>query len=94
MEDSGRWSAPAAVPVLVIGFYAVLILVLAYATTRPAASSFPYITELLAVILLLFLARMLSTRYTLDADQLHAWRLFGSRRVRLEEVRKIEFANL
>lgn len=78
----------------VIGFYLVLILGLIYASYAQAYSSVPYITELLVVVLLLFLARYASTRYSLDAETLSAWRLFGSRRVRLEEVRKIEFANL
>ncbi len=41
-----------------------------------------------------FLARYLSTTYTLDDVHLRAWRILGGRRVPLEEVRRIEYARL
>jgi hypothetical protein len=78
----------------VIGFYLALVLGLAYATYAHSFSSQPYVTEFLVAVLLIFLVRYASTRYTLGAETLSAWRAFGSRKVPLEEIRKIEFANL
>ena len=54
----------------------------------------PIVPVFLAAILVVYLARYLTTRYVLDAETLGALRLFGSRRVRLEEVRNLELANL
>ncbi len=78
-----------------IGFYVVLLLLLVYVAVLPSSIlPSPLLAYFLAAVLLLFLARNLSTRYRLDPDALTAWRLFGSRRIEYDEVRKIEFANL
>jgi hypothetical protein len=83
-----------AVPVGVIIFYILLETVIGYAASRGTFSSFPFIAWILTAILVLFLVRMVSTRYILDAEKFHAWRLFGSRSVALDNVRKIESGNL
>lgn len=73
----------------------VFLAVLLLATARASlVSSFPYVSDVLAGLLVVFLARYLSTRYWLDTDHLTAWRLFGSRRVPFERIRRIEFGNL
>jgi hypothetical protein len=94
IDSSGVYRQNAPVSYAVIGFYLILMLLLVYVSTRGSFSSFPFITELLIAVFLVFLVRNLSTRYRLDSDQLVAWRIFGNRRVRFESVRKIEFANL
>ena len=78
-----------------IGFYVVLVLLLVYVAYLPTSIlPSPLLAVVLAAVLLVFLARGLSTRYRLDPDALTAWRLFGSRRIEYDEVRKIEFSNL
>ena len=76
-----------------IAFYLILAGILLLVNDR-SNFIFPSFPAVLALILLLFLVRYVSTRYSLDSEQLLAWRLFGSRRVRLEEIRRIEYANL
>ena len=78
----------------VVGFYLVLIALLLVAGQNPSFETLPTIIYLFAAVLVVFLARYLSTRYWMDAERLGAWRIFGSRTVRLEEVRRIERANL
>jgi energy-coupling factor transporter transmembrane protein EcfT len=53
-----------------------------------------WVPVLLVAVTFLFLARYLSTTYSMNDSFLRAARILGGRRVRLEEVRKIEYANL
>lgn len=92
-DDQGRVVQYAPRSAAVIGFYAVLIGLLLWLEPR-TSFAIPSLPLLLAAILAVYLARYLTTRYVLDAETLGALRLFGSRRVRLEEVRAIELANL
>lgn len=48
----------------------------------------------ISIFLLLSLARYLSTHYRVDDVYLKAWRILGGARVRLDEVRKIEYSSL
>ncbi len=48
----------------------------------------------IGIFLVASLGRYLSTSYRVDDTSLSAWRLLGGRRVRLDEVRKIEYASL
>ncbi len=93
LDEQGRYVVYGPRSVAVIGLYLVLVGLLVYLNTG-TAYAYPGVPLLLAAILLVYLARYLTTRYVLDAETLSALRLFGSRRVRLEEVRNIEFANL
>ncbi len=85
---------PATVSYGVVGFYAVLVVLLILAGQNPAFAAVPDLVDLLVVVLILFLVRYLSTRYWMDSEHVGAWRLFGSRTARLDEVRRIERANL
>lgn len=77
-----------------IGTY-VFIALLLVATSRAAlVSTFPYVSDILAGLFLIFLARYISTRYWLDSERLTAWRLFGARHVPYAKVRRIEYGNL
>ena len=92
--SSEYYRGPAAVSYGVVGFYLVLAVLLLLAGQNPTFITYPTVIYLLVVVLVVFLVRYLSTRYWMDAERLGAWRLFGSRTIRLEEVRKIERANL
>ena len=76
----------------VVGVYVFLILVAGFLLPRSGLTLWA-----LGVILFLFLfylVRYLSTTYSLDDTHLRAWRLAGSRRIRLESVRRIEHGSL
>ncbi|MCI4332024.1 MAG: PH domain-containing protein [Thermoplasmata archaeon] len=93
-DAQGVYHQPAPISFGMLAFYLLLMVLLIYASSRGTFSSFPFITELLIGVFLLFLVRSAATRYRLDAEELVAWRIFGNRRIRLETVRKIEYANL
>ncbi|MGA7924294.1 MAG: hypothetical protein WCA77_10005 [Thermoplasmata archaeon] len=94
LDAQGRFVMHSGIPIAVIVFYAILILIIVYAGLRGTFSSFPDISYILVGILLIFLVRLLSTRYVLDSEYLRAWRLFGSRKVKLTEVRAIQTTSL
>jgi Bacterial PH domain len=94
VDARGRFRMRAELPLSTIGFYLLLIALLAYADSRTPTGGFPLLATFLVAVILLFLARFLTTMYSLDGEHLRARRLFGSRRIRLEDIRKIEYANL
>jgi len=53
-----------------------------------------WVLGLILFLFVFFLARYLSTTYSLDDTHLRAWRLAGSRRVRLDTVRRIEYGSM
>ena len=84
MADArGRVRAGAPISVAVVAMYFVLILLIVYATERSSYSSNALVPEFLVAVILVFLARYVSTYYVLDDRALHARRLFGSRSVSL-----------
>lgn len=94
LDAQGRYASRAPVSTGVVVFYGILVAILLWAWGVGSYSGYPYVFVVLIAILMVFLARYASTRYVMDSDFLTASRLFGSRRVRLEEVRGIELANL
>ena len=74
--------------------YLVLLVLVLLVLPNSASVSYRWVPYALAVFLLATMARYLSTSYRIDDLNLRAWRIFGGRRVRLEEVRRIEFASL
>jgi len=89
-----RVSVGAPISWATVGTYLFFVLLLLLATRVRQVSTFPFINEVLAGLFAVFLARYLSTHYWLDADRLLAWRLFGSRSVRLEQIRRIQYGNI
>lgn len=83
---------PATVSVGVVVFYLILIAVIASLGAYRLTS--PLVAEVLVAALILYLGRTLSTRYSLTARTFGALRLFGSRRIPIEEVRHVERGNL
>lgn len=94
MRPDGRWVSHAPLPVEVVGFYVVIIVLLGVLGRPISSSIIPNPIFWLDVIVVIFLARFVSTTYIMDSERFIARRLFGSRSVRLEEVQRIEFANL
>lgn len=76
-----------------VGFFVFLVLLLLVAIDL--GSSFPRAVDaLLIVAILFFLVRYLSTSYSIDSVSLRAFRILGGRTVRLDRIRKVEYANL
>jgi hypothetical protein len=95
LDSQGRYVAWASWSYATLGFYVFLILVLFYINGRTGSYFlYPQVPLLLAVVIGIYLGRYLSTYYILDNDYLHARRLFGSRRLRLESIFRIRFASL
>lgn len=89
-----RYREGAAMSGAVIGVYVFLILLLGIGGIRGAFLGPPYFAAVLIALLLVFLLRYASTTYILDSERFRALRLFGSRSLRLREIRRIELANL
>ncbi len=94
MDPSGRYVVGAQLSAGVIGVYVLLLLLVIFLVPSSPVVPNPAIVWILAAIVAFFLLRYLSTAYWMDADHLSAFRLVGGRRVRLEEIRRIEYANL
>lgn len=77
-----------------VGAYLFLILLLYFVVVPSPAVGERYFVYLLIAITAFLLLRYLSTIYRLDDMYLRAGRVLGSRRVRLSDVRKIEFTRL
>jgi hypothetical protein len=85
-------AAPVSVGALVFNLFLIGVLLLVNGSSNILL--YPDVPLFLAAVILVFLLRTLSTRYILDSDRLVAWRLWGSRRIPLEEVRRIRLANI
>ncbi len=76
----------------VVGLYVLLLGALVYLGDRGLLNLLA--ADVLVAALVIYLGRYLSTRYRLGAETFSALRLFGSRRMRLEEIRHASHANL
>ncbi len=94
LDVHGRYHVGGQLSYMTIGAYVFLILLLYFVLLHSAAISYPWGIELVIVATVFLMVRYLSTNYTIDDAYLRAWRLLGGRRVRLAEVRKIEFLRL
>lgn len=95
LDPLGRYVVRAEWSYATIVFYLVLIVLLVYINGRSSSYIlYPQVPLFLAVVIVIYLARYLSTYYVLDNDYLHARRLFGSRRIRIETVHRIRLASL
>jgi hypothetical protein len=92
IDETGRYRVGANLSWTVVGVYVVLAILLAVILPKSTVTVWGIVVIL--VLLLFFLARYLSTAYWIDSDHLTAFRLVGGRRIRLEEVRRIEAASL
>ncbi len=74
--------------------YLLIIVLLIVVVGPDLGSRYAWSLYFLIAVSILFLARYLSTRYSMDDYDFVAWRILGSRRIALEEIRAIEFASL
>lgn len=77
-----------------IGVYLVLILIVVVVLPHSTALLFTWAPAILGLLLALFLVRYISTTYWIDDSYLRAFRILGGQRVRLSEVRKIEYSSM
>jgi hypothetical protein len=94
LDAHGRYRAGGELSYVTIGVYVVLILVLYFVVLPSPAISYPYGIDFVIVVALFFLARYLTTSYSIDDVHLRANRIAGGRKVALADVRKIEFVRL
>jgi len=79
---------------LVIGVYAVLLILIVVVIGGHSSVGFTWVTYLLVAVTLLFLAQYVSTSYAINDTTLIARTVLGSKRIPLEQVRSIEYASL
>jgi hypothetical protein len=94
VDREGRFHAHGKISYAVVGVYVFLLLVVLLILPGNSHSSFWWLPYALAALLFALLARYLSTSYRIDDRELRARRILGGRRVRLEDVRAIEFSSL
>ena len=94
LDASGRYRDRGRFSVAVVAFYAILTAIFVYALRSDFGSILGWGVIALAALLLFFLVRYLSTRYTIDDSYLTAWRILGGAKVPLDHVRRIEFSSL
>jgi hypothetical protein len=93
-DSEGRYRAHGKISAAVVGTYIFVLLVIVLLFSRDVGTTFWWVPWVLGLLLVVMLARYLSTTYRIDEAELEAWRIMGSRRVRLDEVRRIEYTSL
>ena len=94
LDEKGRYHAHGSISGVTLGVYVVVILLLYFVVLRSSIATNAYAVYFIIGATVFLLLRYLSTNYTIDDTFLYARRLFGSRRVPLRDVRKIEFYKL
>ncbi len=94
LDEEGRFRARGTLSYAVVGTYVFLLLFFVYLSRSSFFGTFGWTPYLLLAVTAVFLARYLSTTYTIDDTRLRAWRVLGGRSVPLEEVRAIEYASM
>ena len=75
-----------------IGVYVFLILVVVLIVPRSAVTD--YAVPAVVALLLFFLVRYVTTSYSINDTHLKAWRFPGTRRIRLDTIRRIEYSSM
>ncbi|MEM0129691.1 MAG: PH domain-containing protein [Thermoplasmata archaeon] len=91
---TGRYAVRADLSYGVIAVYVLLLLVVLLVLPSSPVLRSPVFGWALAALIAFFLIRYLSTRYRMDAETLTAFRILGGRTIRLEEIRRIQYASL
>ena len=79
---------------LIIGTYVFLLVVVLLILPTSPVVIYSWLPWFIAAVIAFFLARYLSTAYWIDEGRLSAFRILGGRHLRLEEIRRIQFASL
>jgi Bacterial PH domain len=93
-DASGNYRQRGRLSYAVIGVYVFLVLVLVVIFPLRTTVLYSWAPWAVSALFVLFLARYVSTLYSLDDSYLKAGRILGGRRILLERVRRIEYANL
>lgn len=93
-DASGVYRQHGKLSSVVVGTYVVLILIVVVVLPHSSTLLYQVAPWILGGLLALFLLRYISTTYSLDDSYLSARRILGGRRVRLSEVRKIEYSSM
>jgi len=94
LDAKGRFLARGTYSVVTVAVYAVIVLVLYFVVRPSPIDSNPWFVYLLMAGTVFLLLRYFSTNYVIDDTNLVARRILGSRRIPLQEVRKIEYIAL
>ena len=94
LDEHGRYRAWGAISYTIVGTYVFLFVIVLIVLTPGSSTIAWWGPWVISAILLLALVRYLSTQYWIDEHSLHAWRIFGGVRVRLDRIRRIEYASL
>jgi len=76
----------------VVGMYVVLFLVMLL--ILPHTGTALWVVGVILFLIVFFLARYLSTTYSMNDTYFRSWRVGGSRRIRLESIRRIEYGSM
>ncbi len=94
LDALGRYHAWGTISYTIVGTYVVLLLIVVLILGRGSAVLSWWGSYVISGILLVALARYLSTNYRIDERYLRARRILGGVKVRLDQVRSIEYASL
>ena len=94
LDSQGGYRAGGKISWAVVGTYIFVLIVILVLLRGDVGSSYWWVPWLLGLVVAVMMARYLSTSYRINDTDLRAWRLFGSRRVQLDEVRRIEYTSL
>jgi hypothetical protein len=94
LDPDGRYRSRGDLSAITVGVYVFLILLLYFVLLRSPALAYPWGIYAVIAVTAFFLIRYLSTSYSIDDLYLRSFRIAGGRKVRLEEVRKIEYVSL
>ncbi len=94
MDRSGRYSTWGSISYTVVGVYLVILLLVVVLLGRPGTTIVWWAPWAISIFVVLSLARYLSTHYRIDDLTLRASRILGGVKVRLDEVRRIEYVSL
>jgi len=94
LDAKGRYRARGQLSIAVLGAYVVLLLLVVFVVAPRSSSTELWVPYGLVALTLLFLVRYVSTSYSIDETSLRARKILGGRKVRLEEIRRIEYSSL
>ncbi len=94
LDAQGRFRVRGRYSAAVVGAYLFLLVLVVAFLPHSSVITIWWAPWVIGIFLVGSLGRYLSTSYRVDDTSLRAWRVLGGRRVRLDEVRKIEYASL
>jgi hypothetical protein len=94
LDAQGRYFAWGTLSYAVVGVYLFILLLVILLLGRPGSGIAWWAPWAISIFVVISLARYLSTHYRIDDVYLRASRLLGGVRMRLDQVRRIEYVGL